>query len=358
MQTCDIVIPVWNNLRLTADCVDSIAKNTSCPYRLIIIDNASDKETAEYLEGLKAEAPARIMVVRNSSNLGFVKAVNQGIKASSAPYICIMNNDTLATKGWLEEMMAVMQSNQKIGILNPSSNTFGDIPPSNVSIEDYALGLDLLKGRVQELYACRGFCMLMRREAVERIGLFDEIYDLGYFEETDFSKRAERLGFGIARAMGAYVYHKEHATFDKLEDTRRLFKRNEEIFFKKWGRPVKVGYFVDNLNSKRRIDEIAAQTARTGHQMLIFLKKGLEWPITIDHYEIRRFDMNNFFFGIASIYKVLKRKRKKKIDILLTDNRLLGAVLKSIKGLTEAEVLINPDREALFSLIRAGSKRF
>lgn len=96
---CDIIIPVWNHKDITKDCIDSIIRNTVYPYSLILIDNASDADTKTYLESLKNNGSIDVKLIRNEENLGFVKAVNQGLKASGAPYVCIMNNDTIATPG-------------------------------------------------------------------------------------------------------------------------------------------------------------------------------------------------------------------------------------------------------------------
>ena len=77
---CDIVIPVWNNLELTRDCVDSIQKHTVYPYRVVIVDNASDTPTKEYLDTLEKENKGNVVVIKNIKNEGFVKGVNKGMK--------------------------------------------------------------------------------------------------------------------------------------------------------------------------------------------------------------------------------------------------------------------------------------
>ena len=130
---CDIIIPVWNELETTRKCVDSLVKNTGYPFKLIVVDNASDRETAFYLAALKTRADISADLIRNNENFGFAKAVNQGIAASDAPYVCIMNNDTIVSAGWLEEMMNVMAAHSEIGILNPSSNTSGQGGPEKGS---------------------------------------------------------------------------------------------------------------------------------------------------------------------------------------------------------------------------------
>jgi len=200
--------------------------------------------------------------------------------------------------------------------------------------------------------------MLVKREVIDRIGLLDESYVIGYFEETDYSRRARNAGYGIARVKSSYVYHKGSVSFKKIEDSRGLFKKNEKIFYERWGRPVKIGLFLDNVDSKERIDSLARDMVRQGHQIWIFLKKGLPWPVTLDHYEIRRMDLNPYFFGLVSIYKILKRKKKKKIDVILTDNRFLGNLLKLMKTVHGSDVIINGGNDEVSELVNRKAKIF
>lgn len=358
MDRCDIIIPVWNQLGVTKACIDSIVKHTDYPYRLIIIDNGSDPETREYLDGLKGEKYLGLLLIHNEKNLGFVKAVNQGLRISDAQYICIMNNDTIATDGWLEEMIEVMSSDPRIGILNPSSNTSNQSPDRGEPIDDYASGLKRFKLQVQELSVCRGFCMLMRREVLEKVGLFDESFNIGYFEETDYCKRARREGYMLSRAKASYVYHNESSTFRTLEEREKLFKDNEKLYFNKWGRPVRLAYLVDRPSSGSNIDDIAVNAARSGHQITVFIKKGLSWPVGTDHFDIRRADVNPVFFGSASVLKILKRRRKKKLEVLLTDNALFGYFLKLIGAFHGARVLVNPGKDEVLKILKEKSAQF
>ncbi|MBU1808045.1 MAG: glycosyltransferase family 2 protein [Candidatus Omnitrophica bacterium] len=357
MSKCDIIIPVWNQPEVTRECVESIVKNTGYPYRLIVIDNGSDAPARDYLAGLKDNKDLDFLLIRNDRNLGFVKAVNQGLVVSDAPYLCIMNNDTIAAAGWLEEMIDVMEANPSIGLLNPSSNTSGQYPEDK-SIEDYALTLKPLKRQIQELYTCRGFCMVLTRDVIKRVGLLDEIYHVGYFDDTDYCKRAQKLGYKTARAKAAYVYHKENVSFKALENNQDLFSDNEKIFFKRWGRHVRVGYFIDTQKFDNKVDQIATSVARNGHQIIVFMKKGLNWPVVIDHFDIRRVDLRPALFGIASIYKIFKRKKKKKLEVLLTDNEFFGKLLKMTRPLHGADVVINPDSEGLLKILAEKSKVF
>jgi GT2 family glycosyltransferase len=354
-NSCDIIIPVWNALNVTVRCVDSILKNTNYPYKLIVIDNGSNRETADYLTGLRNKPGLQIELVRNEKNLGFVKAINQGMRLSVAPYLCLMNNDTMAANGWLEEIVKVADSRADIGIVNPSSNTFGQYA-GDESIEEYAAGLKRFTGQAQGLHTARGFCMLIKRAVIEKIGLFDESFGMGYFEETDFSCRAHKVGFSIVRAKGAYVCHEENISFKELKDNKTIFAANEKIFFERWGRPVRIGYFTDKAASKERIGIIAGQMAAAGHQIYIFIKKGLDWPVTSDHINVRKVNLGPVFFGLESIYSVFKRKRKKRLEILITDNEFLGKVLRVLRRLHGSEVMVKPRVDSLSQLAANLSK--
>jgi len=354
--SCDIIIPVWNELEATRECLESISARTDYPYRLIIIDNGSASETQDYLKHLRTVENREILIIRNSENLGFVKAANQGIVASRASRICIMNNDTVATQGWLAEMEKILETHPEIGIVNPSSNTSGQMPACGQTIEGYARGLQGLHGQIQELYACRGFCMLMRRDVIDKIGIFDEAYGIGYFEETELSYRAQKKGFKIARAKGAYVYHKESMTFKKYPEADSLFKKNEKIFQGRWGRRARVGFFIDRVDAPLRIDDIAASISRAGHEILIFLRRGVLWPVTIDHALIRKVEMPYIFFGFGSLYQVFKRKKKKPLDIVVADNKLLGEAFKAFVAFHGATVLVYPEKRLLQDAITQVSR--
>ncbi|MDD3905592.1 MAG: glycosyltransferase family 2 protein [Candidatus Omnitrophica bacterium] len=347
MQTkrCDIIIPVWNASGVTAECVESIIEHTRYPYRLIIIDNGSDEETAGYLRALKNRAGLDVELIRNDTNLGFVKAANQGLRSSSAPYLCLMNNDTVATSGWLDEMISVAGSRPDIGIVNPSSNTFGQEP-----------GASGASGAVQELYAARGFCMLIKSEVIKRIGFFDEIFNIGYFEETDFSFRAQAAGFRVVRAKGAYVHHKENVSFRKFKNNDRMFAENEKIFFSRWPRPVRVGYFIRGENVPEKVNRIAEDLAGKGHQVYLFLKRTADWPARPDHINIRRVDVDPAFFGLGSIAAVFKRRKKKKIEVIVTDNGPLAKIFLGLKRLHGSVVAVSPDAGELFEMVGAIAK--
>ena len=319
-MTCDIVIPVWNQPLLTKDCVDSIIKNTDClDYRLIIIDNASDEETKRYLESLKSSTSPRVFLVRNVNNLGFVRAANQGMRLSEAPYVCLINNDTIAAKGWLSEMIRIADSSANIGLVNPSSNNLGQRPIKGESIETYAEKLKEYAGTFIEIGSAIGFCMLIKKEVIKRIGVFDEIYGMGNFEDTDFSRRAIKDGFLCVRACGAYVYHREGTSFGRDKTFDENFERNRQIYEFRWGKRRWIAYILNSLDeyTLTKFNKDAIRTARNGYWVWSFSKEHLDLP---RHSNIISAEFNKNFYA-RTLFKILFKK-KRFSEIFVTDERL------------------------------------
>ncbi|MBI5144186.1 MAG: glycosyltransferase family 2 protein [Candidatus Omnitrophica bacterium] len=335
-KRCDIIIPVWNQHAFTKDCIDSIFKNTDNSYRLIIIDNASDDETSVYLDSLKDKnGNPPVLVVRNEKNEGFIKAVNKGIGLSDAPYICILNNDTLVTKDWLETMISIMESHDDIGIVNPSSNTLGQRPAQGEPVELYAKELKSQSAKYMELGAAIGFCMLVKRIVIQRIGLFDEIYGMGNFDDTDFSRRAIKEGFLCVRACGAYVYHREKTSFNKVNTFDKDFKRNREIFEFRWGKPKRVLYILDSYdgNILKRLNLEAMKLARSGNWVWYLSKEPVDMPL---HSNIRFVQLGEKWFYMKAAFTVLKKK--KKFDEIFVGGEKLANFLNSISYFHKARI--------------------
>ena len=315
---CDIIMAVWNQLTFTRDCIESIFRNTGGDYRLIIIDNASGDETREYLEGVARGNP-KVQLIRNEENAGFIKAMNQGMSASKAPYVCLLNNDTLVMKDWLKIMIDIASLHKDIGVVNPSSNNLGQRPLPGEPVELYAEGLMRDRDKFVELGAAIGFAMLIKREVIEHIGMFDEIYGMGNFEDTDFSRRAVKEGYKCVRACGAYVYHRENTSFKVMKTFDEDFRRNREIFECRWGKPRRIAYVIDSgdANTIKRLEAESIKLARQGNWVWYFLKEHLELP---SHSNIISIMVGSSNFLPKTIFNILKKK-KKFSDIFVGDEK-------------------------------------
>lgn len=345
-QSCDIVIPVWNHLDMTKQCIDSIKKHTRFSYRMIIIDNASDEPTKNYLNSLQDTDGEKTIVIRNEENKGFVGAVNQGMKYSDAAYVCILNNDTIVTDGWLKEMVDVTLKNKDIGIINPSSNTLCQFP-GKLGIDEFAKTLSVFKNTYQELYRCRGFSMVVKREVIGKIGYLNEAYGMGYFDDTDYSKRAQAQGFLTVRAKASYVYHKESQSFSRIDKKNEIFLENENKFVSKWGRQLRVSYVIPTPVTPPETAKVSSninKIAKMGHQVWIFtVRKNKPKLNLIDHENIRFFCYPAIFFTKVALYKIQKRKKKKKLHIVLTNNERSYKKFDSCKNTLNAGIFKDND---------------
>jgi len=231
------IILTWNQFEYTRLCLDSIRKHTRVPYELIIVDNGSTDGTRRWLESFPD-----IKLVANRENLGFPKGANQGIRASSGENILLLNNDIVVTPGWLRQLLVHLHSADDVGIVGPLTNfAAGDqriTPPYGnlVELDGFAWKLGKQqRGRCLPTSMIVGFCLLTKRSVLDRIGLLDERFGLGTFEDTDLSHRARQAGYRLLICQDVYVHHFGSRTMLGNEvPADELLNENLRRFGEKW----------------------------------------------------------------------------------------------------------------------------
>ena len=245
----DIVVPVYNQVAYTRDCLASLRECTDYPYRLIVVDNACRDETPELLRTLADEGLA-LEVITNSENLGFTKAANQGLRASRGRYVVLLNNDTTLTRGWLTGLVMTAECDDRIGIvgpkiLNPETERIHSIggllfhkarveaPPGQDCARDdprFAHGFDC--------QYVEGSCMLIKRSVLDAIGYLDEVFSPGYYEDTDYCFRAREAGFRLVYSPYAEIYHYSTVTARAVQrenpSLSAAAQRNDRVFRARW----------------------------------------------------------------------------------------------------------------------------
>jgi len=292
--TCDIIIPIWNQLLMTQRCLEALRQRTRTPHRLILIDNGSGEETQKYLESL-AEPPSWPgVLVRNEENRGYIQAVNQGLRISTAPYVCLLNNDVVVTTGWLERLIQFCKSHHEAGLVNPQQN-HDPGKPMPEDLEGFAASQVGTPGEWMELDHCTGGCLLIKREVIEKIGTLDEAYGQGYYEDNDYSRRAQRASYRCMRLLDTYVWHDIEGSFKEDPERGEKRKKNETLFRSRWGNPLRVIYPVHEGIDFRRarfhqvfqtVHALAAQNCEVdliiGRNRVEVLSEGLShyglWP--------------------------------------------------------------------------------
>jgi len=235
-----IIIPAYNQADITAQCVASIVANTDYPCRILLVDNGSNPPLAPRF----ADLP-EVALIRAETNLGFAAGVNLGM-ARAEGHVLLLNNDTLVPEGWLSRLVSVLESADDIGAVGPMSNCVS----GSQLIPDLALdSLDAINafarsrrethgGTIRNVARLVGFCMLLRTEAVARVGTFDEQFATGNFEDDDYCVRLLRAGYRLCVDEGSFVFHYGSQTFRAMglvgESWHSLVADNQARFGAKW----------------------------------------------------------------------------------------------------------------------------
>jgi GT2 family glycosyltransferase/peptidoglycan hydrolase CwlO-like protein/SAM-dependent methyltransferase len=239
-----IIIVTYNNEDFTRLCLDSIYESTSYPrYEVIVVDNASRDGTRELLDRYH-DQHQNFVAILNDTNAGFARANNQGIEAARGEYIVLLNNDTVVTRGWLSRLVYHLRD-PRVGMVGPVTNWSGNesrVPVHYSSIAEMARFAEEYTrahfGKVFDIRVLAMFCVAMRRAVVDEVGMLDERFGIGMFEDDDYAVRVRERGYSIICAEDVFIHHWGSASFSRLQDEayRRLFEENRRKFEEKWGR--------------------------------------------------------------------------------------------------------------------------
>lgn len=237
-----IIIVTWNGLEYTRQCIDSLEKYTRLPHELIIVDNGSTDGTVELLHDYAARRN-NVRIILNQSNLGFAKAANQGLMAAEGDYLVLLNNDTVVTENWLENLQTCAESDPQVGMVGPRSNYVSGPQQLDVSyntlseMHRFARQFNFSDNtRWFEVKRLVGFCLLIKREAYQKVGGLDERFALGNFEDDDLSLRMRESGYRLLCAGDTFIHHYGEATFKVNQvDYSRTMQENARRFLEKWG---------------------------------------------------------------------------------------------------------------------------
>ncbi|MEJ5207649.1 glycosyltransferase family 2 protein [Denitratimonas sp. CY0512] len=221
-----IVIPVYRAADELARCLASLEHTVPADVRIFIADDASpDAAVAQVIEQMQQRGRLRIEMTRRAENLGFIGNVNLALAQTAPDDVILLNSDTVATPGWFEAMLACAQSDPRIATITPWSNNaeICSFPrfcePSPLPGEEESAQLAKLLAanpspQYPELPTGVGFCMFMRRAALDALGDFDmATFGRGYGEENDFCLRATGHGWRNVLCDTAYVGHQGGASF-------------------------------------------------------------------------------------------------------------------------------------------------
>src|SRR5258708_284544 len=206
MDKVSIIIVNFNGGKVFRECLVSLKKISYSNYEIIIVDNSSTDGTE------------KLATIRNKKNLGFVDGNNQGIKNAKGKYILLLNNDTKVSKNFLNVLVDKMESDPEIGVLQPKIFMM-DNPGFLDNAGSFITKIGFLRhwgfqkkdssnfDTEREIFSAKGACMLIRKDLIDQIGLFDHDFFM-YFEESDFCWRVWLCGYKVLFYPQTFIYHK------------------------------------------------------------------------------------------------------------------------------------------------------
>lgn len=241
-----IVIPVWNGLHWTRLCLESLDRRTDWPsLEIVVADNGSTDGTPEFLREEAARRPAaEFRVLSFAENRGFAAAVNAACRTATGEYLCLLNNDTVVTRGWLSALVAHLRRDPDLGMVGASTNEIANAARVEVGYRD-ATELEAWArrfttanaGRIEPIRMLAMFCVLLPRNVWEDLGPLDERFSVGMFEDNDYAERLRASGRALGVARDAFVHHWGRGSFRELPEQEylRIHRENRELFQEKWG---------------------------------------------------------------------------------------------------------------------------
>ena len=230
----DVLIPIYKGIEITDACIRSVLAVCGPADRLVLVaDCPPEAGMAAVLEEFRP-LPNVVLLV-NETNRGFIGSVNRGLGVSRDNDVLLLNSDTRLFPGGLDELRRVMASDPGIGTVTAMSNnaTIFSYPHPSLPVERLddigwdevaEIALAANRGRATDVPTGHGFCMLVRRELLDRVGGLNPVFGKGYGEENELCLRATDYGFRHVAAPGAFVEHRESVSFG--DDKEALLRVN------------------------------------------------------------------------------------------------------------------------------------
>ena len=243
-----IIIVNWNTKRLLLECLSSVFKTINkLSFEIWLVDNASGDGS---VEAVKQNYPD-VKIIQNKKNLGFAAANNIALERMIGQYALLLNTDTILTNGAVEHLFDFVEKNQDAGmacgqLLNQDGSKQNSIAnfPGILSLLCNESLLQILFPRKfpgkrreykkpVEVDSCIGACLMVRKKAMDEVGLLDKRYFF-FFEETDWAYRMKQAGWKIYFVPSAGIFHIQGQTVGHNASSRIMFYRSRYIYFKKW----------------------------------------------------------------------------------------------------------------------------
>jgi len=233
-----IVLVFYQQAHLSYLCLQSLLEFADVSYELIIVDNNSTDGTTQLLDKI-----ITAKIIRNTENLGFVKAVNQAGEVANGEYILLLNNDALIEKNTLSNALQVIDADEPVGavgakikLLDGSTQEAGSIIFSDGACLGYGRGKspdDYEYMFQRDVDYCSGAFLLFRSSSFKALGGFDLDYAPAYYEESDFCIRLQKRGLRIVYVPSSQITHYEFASVGGMEGAKKLQAEHQQVLCSK-----------------------------------------------------------------------------------------------------------------------------
>ncbi|MFN7990196.1 MAG: glycosyltransferase [Thermoanaerobaculia bacterium] len=261
--TVTVVVPVYGPSPDLGRCLDSVAAGTDLARHrvLVVADGPLLPEPARAVSRLVEERAAGTELVVRPVRGGFPAAANEGIRASAGDVV-LLNSDTEVTKGWLDRLAEAARRVPRAASVTPFSNhaTLCSLPrpfaenrlPAGQTVASFGRLVEARSRRLSpRIPTGVGFCLYLRREAIDEVGLFDEEgFGAGYGEEVDWCLRASARGFAHLLDDATFVWHRGGGSFGPEAAARA--RRAERLLARRFPR------FLPELSRFMREDPLRA----------------------------------------------------------------------------------------------------
>ncbi len=222
----DIIVPSFNGRYLLEKNLPSVFKNTPNVGKLIVIDNGSEDDTIAWLE----ENYPETIIVKNKTNLGYTKPVNQGVAKSDSELFILMNNDVRPDKDYLDNCVTYFSDPEVFAVtFNEEGASWPDMRWEGGKMQ-FSHGSDKSKP-VLSAWASGGSA-IFRRSVWDKLEGLDEIYAPFYWEDIDIGYRAWKSGYKIIWEPKSIVVHEHESTAKKISQSYlSLIKQRNELLF-------------------------------------------------------------------------------------------------------------------------------
>ena len=243
-----IVVVNWNTKDLLLDCLASVyAMVREVRFEVFLVDNASSDGS---VAAVRTQYP-QVKVIQNEKNLGFAAANNKALRVMQGKYALLLNTDAILTEGAMARLFQYMEGHGEVAmacgqLLNADGtkqNSIANFPSFLTLLANETLLRILMPKRFpskRQDYAapipvesCIGACLMVRKEAMDAVGLLDERYFF-FMEETDWARAMSKAGWQSRFVPDAKIYHLQGQSAGDNVEARKMFYRARYQYLRKW----------------------------------------------------------------------------------------------------------------------------